>query len=228
MQVQDAYDELGLGAVPIVEGDAAVDPDVVQMGKIITRISRAISSYCNRSFGYVDAVETFDDMQSLSLPLTLTCFPVTQVVSLEIDTDWYNPLVNGGPPIYVDPMRYSFDGNSGILTLPGRWGDDPCYPPRRIIVTYSGGYLMPGQEAPIGAPTPPPVPDDLVQGALEGIKALYFSRGAGQARDPSVQTETTTGVGSTTYFPVGGASGSVGILPGSCVSMIDFYRRSNI
>lgn len=93
----------------------------------ITFQSRIIAEYCDRRFGRAEALETFrfdpNEIMPTRQALTLSLYPVVEVIELAGTTDGYD-----------------FDPASGRIWTQGNFADV-------VSVTYSGGYDLP-EEAP--------------------------------------------------------------------------------
>jgi hypothetical protein len=99
----------------------------VQLQAAITFHSRIIAEYCDRRFGRAEALETFrfdiNEVMPTRQALTLSLYPVVEVIELAGTTDGYD-----------------FDPASGRIWTQGNFADV-------VSVTYSGGYDLP-EEAP--------------------------------------------------------------------------------
>jgi Phage gp6-like head-tail connector protein len=98
-----------------------------QLQAAITFQSRIIAEYCDRRFGRAEALETFrfdlNEIMPTRQALTLSLYPVVEVIELAGTTDGYD-----------------FDPVTGRLWTQGNFADV-------VSVTYSGGYDLP-EEAP--------------------------------------------------------------------------------
>jgi hypothetical protein len=86
---------------------------------------------------------------------------------------------------------------------------------KSITISYSAGYIMPGQA---GANLEPA----LEAAAIELLQAYWMSRG----RDPLIRSEDVPGLGAVTYWV--GAVGESGELPPSVESRIAPFRRTSV
>jgi hypothetical protein len=91
----------------------------------ITFQSRIIAEYCDRRFGRAEALETFrfdpGEIMPTRQALTLSLYPVVEVIELAGTTDGYD-----------------FDPASGRIWTQGNFADV-------VSVTYSGGFDLPEQ-----------------------------------------------------------------------------------
>jgi hypothetical protein len=89
----------------------------------ITFQSRIIAEYCDRRFGRAEALETFrfdpNEVMPTRQALTLSLYPVVEVIELAGTTDGYD-----------------FDPASGRIWTQGNFADV-------VSVTYSGGFDLP-------------------------------------------------------------------------------------
>ncbi len=137
----------------------------------ITRESKLMAEYCNRDFGLTDAVETFDferftpytsprmfgqmNWQSIPQALTLRVYPVRSIDSITVDG---NALAEG--------VDFECDLSTGrLFRLCAAWSG-------RIVVTYTGGYDLPGE-----------APALLASACIESVRWKRISVG----RDPTIR-----------------------------------------
>lgn len=140
----------------------------------IARWSRMFAELCGRSFAFAEGVETFtfdtDETAKLGQPLVLSLYPVVDVVSV---------TMNGSA------ADYELDAEAGLLYLTaGYWSGT-------IVVTYSGGYVLPS-EAPAG----------LVEAIIAQMRDLRSSR------DTSIQT-IAHGDTRVSYFNTAGSEAAI-------------------
>jgi hypothetical protein len=150
------------------------------------------------------AVETFWHEQSDSFPdqLLLDRTPVASIASVVVDD------------VVIDSSLYRLDPKTGELFALNSAG----YPFtwfffKSVIVTYVGGYLLPGASD-----------SDLPKGIEGACIDLVSSFWAAKGRDPSVRSEEVPGVLSKQYWV--GAVGEDGELPPSVVMKLAPYRRA--
>lgn len=242
-------DELGIS-------DTSSDDVLFRM---ITRASSAITKEClggaDKSFGVQTVQETLKGTGSQILGLSLA--PVLAVTQVLQDTEVVNP---------TDPDQgYSIeDSDAGALFRPCGWGQTvallswgwEAYGSRYILpggtqtlrytVTYTAGYLLPGQQdylpydptagvtydsavppstlavppvlnTPQTMADPPPLPGDIEQACLLTIKAWWY----GRQRDPALVSDRTLDQ-ATTYNP---ALLEGGALPPGAMRLLRDYRR---
>jgi len=104
------------------------DSEDAALQAAITFQSRIITEYCNRRFGFAQALETFtfdrNEHMLTRQALWLTLYPVLEVI--EISTAG------------ATAADYHFDPTSGRVWTEGNWTDT-------VAVTYAGGYDLPEQ-----------------------------------------------------------------------------------
>jgi len=111
---------------------------------------------------------------------------------------------------------YRLDAEAGLLYgLDADGYATPWMACKSIALTYSAGYVMPGQT---GANLEPA----LEAACIELLQSYWSSRG----RDPLIRSEDVPGLGSVTYWV--GAVGESGELPPSVESRIAPFRRGNL
>lgn len=150
------------------------DSEDVVLTARISRWSRMFAEYCGRSFAFAEGEETFTfetgETGRPGQPLVLSLYPVVDVVSV---------TVNGSA------VDYDVDTESGLLYLQsGYWSGT-------VVVTYSGGYLLPD-----GAPA----------GLVEAIIAQI--RETRETRDTAIQT-VTHGDTRVSYFNTAASEGAI-------------------
>jgi hypothetical protein len=128
----DSHDLISLEEAKIYLGISAADTSSdEQLKLLISYNSATIAELCNRTFGYEKVRETWRCMAPIACPdgssrLYLTHWPVLEDDIESVETGGYTLL----------PEEYEIEEASGKLTLWNGNVDD-------IIVTYSGGYLLP-------------------------------------------------------------------------------------
>ncbi|MBN9007244.1 MAG: hypothetical protein J0H40_17740 [Rhizobiales bacterium] len=151
------------------------------------------------------AVETFWHEQYDSVPdrLALDRIPIASIASVVVD---------GGDPL--SNSLYRFDPKTGELFALDTGGYPiPWFFCKSVVVTYDGGYILPGASN-----------SDLpaaIEGACIDLVSSYWSA---KGRDPTVKSEEIPGVISTQYWV--GAVGEDGELPPSVVTKLARWRRT--
>lgn len=114
----------------------------------------------------------------------------------------------------VDAADYLLAAAPGVVrrlssALPAAW-------PRALIgVTYTAGWLLPGDEG-------SNLPADIEEAAIITVKAAWF----GRTRDPAVKSENIQGVRQVDYFF--GVPGQDGPLPDDALKKLQFDRNIHI
>lgn len=145
-----------------------------------------------RTLGRQTVTETFDRSHAAhrrNEPLVLALRPVSAVSEVS---------ENG---IDVDASDYRLNGTTGKLERLSA-GLIASWPRTLITVTYTAGWLMPGQSGRT-------LPTNIEQAAIQFVKEQKFSR----TRDPDIKSENIPGVRQVDYFF--GSPGSPGLLPPS-------------
>jgi len=170
--------------------------DDIYLGELIAQASASIVSYCRRPFARETVRETFRPRGAT--PLILDRTPVQGAVSatvagqaLDATTIEINPLSG---------LLYRLDGTA-------RWTAWSC---DATAVEYTGGYALPGQPD-------RDLPADVEQACLIMVAARFAARG----RDPMLRSETTEGVGSSSFI----ATADMGGMPPQAAALLDPYRR---
>ncbi|MCG7357142.1 hypothetical protein MHL39_10875 [Roseomonas mucosa] len=162
-------------------GAAAQGRDDAELEALLEEASAAAESYTGRTFAF--GLETRRVRRVEGGTILLRRLPVLAVVSVELGAFAFETPTPPDPPIWnLLPV-------SGILTITGcpvAWDGMPA------SVTYSGGYILPGEEPVEGVP---PLPAD--------VSAAVVAIAAGQVvpsmAAQGIRSETVEGVGSTTY-----------------------------
>lgn len=165
-----------LAAVKSELGLTTADHDA-QLADYISQVSTSVNSYCNRVFARETVAETFRPDCRLN-HLVLSRFPVSAISS----------IVENGVELVVSD--YELDADLGIAR---RLVSDSksTWPSGKIIVTYAGGYLLPGD---VGRD----LPEDIERAAIMLAAQAFSSAGI----DATVKRETVEGIGSTERFPL--------------------------
>jgi hypothetical protein len=172
-----------------------------QLTAMITLQSRIITEYCDRRFGFAEALETFTfdpgETMLARQALTLSLYPVLEVIELS----------TAG----ATAQDYDLDPESGRLWMPsGPWlvGGYPDV----VSVIYSGGYDLPEQ-----------APARLQKAIIEAIR----EQRASGARDPSIR-EVSFGDARVSYFTSTFATATSGYLSGPVLDLIRPFRRLTV
>lgn len=148
-----------------------------QLQAAITFHSRIIADYCQRRFGFAEALETFTfDWNENILPrqaLTLSLYPVAEIV--EVSTAG------------ATSADYDFDPASGRLWLGGCWAESV------VAVFYSGGYDLPeGAPARLQAATIQAVNEGRTTGSRDpGIREVQHGDTRVSYFTPSLSTASS-------------------------------------
>jgi len=180
--------DLGLGA----------DASTHTVQQMIARASRAISGYLGRPLARQTVVETFRDVEGWRM-LLLSHAPVASIASVVVDG------------ATLAPSDYELAGDARQLH---RLADDLTtdWTAAKIVVTYTGGYILPGQP---GATLPP----DIEWACIMTVAADWHMRG----RDPTLRSETVDGIGGQSWLdPDTAAHGG---LPWAAAERLQPYRR---
>lgn len=166
----------------------------------ITRFSKMVGELAGRTFAQQTVLETFHvDYSPLALPVFLKRYPVSEVISVQVDD------------VVADPSRYEVDTERGLV-----WFTDDIRCARKIEVTYTGGYNLPDD-----------APSALEQAVIELIReqrrraALTSETGA----DLSNIRETVHGDTRVTYGTGAALSvSSAGVVPFTVLDLIAPYK----
>ncbi|MCO5132443.1 MAG: hypothetical protein M9932_18125 [Xanthobacteraceae bacterium] len=169
--------------------------DDAYLTTLIDQASDAVRSWCKRVF----AIETVRESIYPDTPgksLMLSRWPVVAIAAVTI---------NG----VVEDVANVEAEDSGHLFRLDASGCRASWPSGRIVVEYSGGYVLPGQPNRT-------LPNDIERAALSLVRGSWFAR----TRDPLIRSEAVDGIGSTDYF-----SGTVSRLPPDAESLLSPYRN---
>ncbi len=120
--------------------------------------------------------------------------------------------------VAVDPGDYELFATDGRVKrlssgLPAAW---PC---TIIVIGYTAGWKLPGDDASVSGPA---LPAPIEEAVIEGIQAKLSQR----TRDLGVRSETIPGVRTVEYFF--GAPGQDQPLPPSAMSKLNPYRNMSL
>ena len=141
------------------------------LARWITQASDVVASYCNRVFARETIAETFR-LATRESDLLLSRYPVQSIASVDENDET------------LAATDYEVKPENGVLT---RLRDDSptCWPPGKIVVTYTAGYLLLG---------------DLPYGIERAAILLVNQYRYAAERDPQLRSEQTEGAGSSSYF----------------------------
>lgn len=160
-----------LDAVKETIGITSTDDDAF-IERAIRRTAEVIPKYLRRwpgdngtpTIGRETIIETYRDEIGTEF-LSLDRRPIVSITSI---------VENGST---LDPADYELDGQSGLLTR--LWGDVKTgWNARKIVVTYVGGWLLPGD-------ADRNLPQSIEDAAVMLIKLARFTKG----RDSSLRSE---------------------------------------
>jgi hypothetical protein len=115
----------------------------------------------------------------------------------------------------LDPADFELEATTGIVrrlssALVAAW---PC---TLIVVTYTAGWLLPGQDN-------RNLPPDIEQAAIGLVQASWFAR----KRDPNVKSENIFGIRQVDYF-FGTPGQGAGPLPVDVMAKLGPYRNMSL
>ncbi len=160
-----SYDLTTLAAVKTALDVTGSDDDAF-LSDLIERASGFIAAWCNRVFAREMVEETF----RLSRPpydVQLARWPVASVVSIS----------EAGAAL--TSTEWEMDASAGTLYRLGSSDNRCTFPAAKIVVGYSAGYLLPGEE---GRTLPAEV-----EGACIALVSLTYHQ---KGRDPLVKSVT--------------------------------------
>lgn len=177
--------------------------DVLLTAKI-AEASADIEAHIGYRLARETVTETFWAIEEPASYVLLDRTPVASIASVTLDdeaqetTAWrLNPKTGA---------LYALDGSG----YPWRWISSES-----LVVSYTGGYLLPGQS---GRNLPAP----LEGAAADLVGMFWLARG----RDPSLRAETVDGVGRSEYWV--GAVGRDGSLPPTVIQKIASFVRPRV
>lgn len=167
---------------------------------LIVRHLGVVPAGRSRTLGRETLVETLRPDRSRE-HILLSRTPVVSIVSVaEADET-------------VDAAEYEIeDAAAGIVRRTDAAGDAALWESGKIVITYTAGWLMPGEA---GAD----LPAAIEAAAVELIGSFRSARG----RDPLVRQENVDGLGSLSYWVQSPAE--AGELPPAVVTKLAPYRR---
>src|SRR5258705_10758490 len=163
LQPAESYALLTLDELKIILGLSPTDTsEDGQLAMWIDHYSDVVATMCNRVFAKETVEETWrGDLMPFDCPrLFLTHYPVADD---DLET------VESPRGSILDPASYEIENGSGKMRIDGAWSEP-------ITVTYSGGYVLPGEAPPAlkqatglliqGAR------EQMTQAAVAGIKSI--------------------------------------------------------
>ncbi len=163
----------------------------------ITRASRLLADLTERRFAFAHATETFifDRDEFLCGPLLLRLFPIVEVESITAGD------------VELEADAYHVDADNGrVILVSGGWSG-------QIVVTYSGGYVLPDD-----------APMRLQDAVVALVRDARISATSGDAGTGAVR-QVTHGDVSVGYYDSRSTSSADGGLPTGVAETIRFYRR---
>lgn len=174
-----------------------------RLSGLIRQVSDAIETFCDRRFQRRTLTHI---VLQPNRTIYLTAWPVVSIASI---TD------NG---VAWTSDDYTLDADEGIIkrTLYGVGYGSPCGYDfwSSLSITYTGGYILPGEE---GAD----LPGDLERACLD-LASRYFHGGG---RDPALRSETVPGVIEQSWSAVDSIA-TVGGLPLDVARSLSGYKRA--
>jgi uncharacterized phiE125 gp8 family phage protein len=185
-----------LTTVEAVNAELSLDAaDNSAQTSLIEQASSAIADYCGRVFA-VETVEQTTDIDRATGVLLLERYPVRSVASIVFD----------GETLTTDD--YEIDRARGLLYRRhnGKRAHWHC---GRIVITYTGGFILPGNEG-------RNLPHRVERAAIELVKSMWFAR----TRDPLIRQEEITGIEVMTYSTIATSDA----LPSNVVGLLEGLR----
>jgi uncharacterized phiE125 gp8 family phage protein len=164
----------------------------------ISAASSVIGSYCRRVWGRSTVRETFRAVLHNREGLLLARLPVVSVASVEVDG------------AALDAAVYELDAEEGgVYRIEGL--NRVSWAAHRVAVTYTAGYLLPGEAG-------RDLPADVERAARLLVVSAYLARG----RDPSLRSVNVQGVAAESYQDARAGNGG---LPAVVAEMLAPYRE---
>ncbi|WP_111355250.1 phage head-tail connector protein [Rhodoplanes elegans] len=180
--------------------DAYLRGQIAVATDLITRHLGVVPAGRSRTLGRETLVETLRPDRSREL-LLLSRTPIVSIASV-VEADET-----------VDAAEYEIeDAAAGMVRRLDADGDPALWATGRIVVTYTAGWLMPGDAS-------ADLPAAIEAAAIELVGSFRSARG----RDPLVRSESVPGLGDTSYWiqsPM-----EAGELPPSVATKLAPYRR---
>lgn len=170
----------------------------------IDQASDSIQRYLARTLGTETVVETFRGPQEIPTDSALMQgrYPIQSVSSVTVDD------------VLLDSEYYIVEQVKGFLYRTDASDSlAPWEPASKIVVTYTAGYVLPGEA---GRDLPPAIE----RACLDMAKAAYFAA----RRDPALKEMDVPGVLREVYW-VGASGSEVAGIPGNVASGLDPFRN---
>lgn len=177
----------------------------------IAEASSDIAVRCGPMLRRETVTETFytDHYRECAPALILTRRPVAAIIDRTVDDELIAGVIVDG--VGLAAGEYRVKGENGLLyrstALGFRYGWEFC---QSIAVTYSAGYMLPGQAG-------RDLPASLEAACVELVSSYWASRG----RDPTLKAEENVGVARFEYWI--GSVGEAGDLPPGVMQKIQPY-----
>ena len=199
-----------LTTVERVQGDLGITGNDAEIGTAIDEASSRIEAELGYHLALETVVETFrpshGNYYNGSSSILLERTPVVEITAISADT---GALVDG--EWVVDPV------NGLVLWVDGAGMATPWRFYTALSVSYSGGWVMPGDE---GRTLPPA----LEAAAVAYCRSLLSSRD----RDPMLRSVEIPGVITRDYYSQNRAGGESSLLPPDVSTMLNPFKRIRI
>lgn len=160
---------------------------LMRLPGLLEQASSLIVGYIGREIARATVKDSFYGHHFRRASLVLSRLPVVTVTSVTAEG------------AAQDMSTIDLDAHAGVLHAHGR----------TIEVTYTGGYLLPGQ---VGRD----LPYSIERACIDTVLALWHRSGRG---DPMIRSESVDGIGSTQYLDP--ASGSAAAMPPTATAALD-------
>jgi uncharacterized phiE125 gp8 family phage protein len=188
-----------LDAVKAELSIAGTDDDAA-LTALITQVSAAIETYCNRQFGTRTVTDTIRNRVRRDA-LVLSAIPVTA-----IDT-----VTESGTGLTADYYELESAKSGLLLRLDGS-DNVSCWPAAKITIEYTAGYVLPGED---GAN----LPADIERACIDMCVRGYHSTG----RDLALKSEEVPGVIKQAWSTE--ALAAQGAMPSDIAARLDPHRQ---
>lgn len=165
----------------------------IYLGGLIGQASRAIESWCGRVFAREGVRETVHLAEPAAV-LLLSRFPIAAITSVTTEAG------------SLASALYEADAGTGMIYRLTSSAARSVWSPGRILVDYTAGFLLPGDEG-------RDLPADIERAAILAVRNAWHTRG----RDQTMRSEDVDGVGSFSY-------GLPSSLPADVTDLLAPYR----